>query len=404
MRQKGAAMMVAFGLIGGVAMALAAAETANTGDYFLRSMDNPHVITPRFGPRFCDPRDSQLAAMRKEERLDEIVGDATDDWHVIGKIAAWTCARVQNGTGPVYRGPFHGPALLKAIDAGQQGFACGTFSHLFVDALASFGILGRTIGITSTSNRLTKGGAAWNHATSEVWSDRWGKWVYVDSELILYYEFGGRPLSALELQDCLKKGITPTLRHFDEAEAEKWIQARNFQWWKEAYFDQMQMINYDLDNYHMAKDFVGNGQPGGRPMLVYWPTDAPWRPHYYSDRYRYLTTADPMDVDWPVNCVKIRLPLNPDGRVAAKKGKNGLRVRAELTAYAPYPEALLVRAGQGGEWQEVKFRRQDGDIISGVYAWDLRGDECLLEARVRSALGRLGRISWVKLERAATAK
>jgi hypothetical protein len=376
-----------------------AMKTGKTA-YVIREMDNPRVVPPRFRPRFCDPRDPKLVAMRQKEKLDTIVGDATDEWNVIGKIAAWTCARVQSGPGPAMEDTTDGVELLRQIDEGRSGFACGTFSHIFVDALASFGIVARTIGITARDISL---GKTWNHATSEVWSDRLGKWVYVDSELILYYELNGTPLSAMELQDCLKKGVKPTLRHFDDAEAEKWIKARNFQQWKAAYFEQFQMPNYDLDNYHVAADFVENGvrdgKQKGRPYLVYWPPDAPWRPHYYSDRYHYVTTADPRDVNWPVNCVDIRLPSNPDDTlVVSKKGI----VKAELAAYAPFGEAVLVRVDEKGEWIETSSKRADGDMLMATYGWSLHNGANVLEVRVRSALGRLGHVSRVKVEQVVT--
>mgnify|MGYP000414109957 CR=1 FL=1 len=399
--RKAAITAMAFAAtIGGNMQAESAATKTDKTAYVIREMDNPRVLPPRFRPRFCDPRDPRLVAMRQKEKLDAIVGDTADEWNVIGKIAAWTCARVQSGPGPAMEDTTDGVELLRQIDEGRSGFACGTFSHIFVDALASFGIVARTIGITATDISL---GKVWNHATSEVWSDRWGKWVYVDSELILYYEINGTPLSALELQDCLKKGIKPTLRHFDDAEADKWIKARNFQRWKDAYFEQFQMPNYDLDNDHVAADFVENGvrdgKQKGRPYLVYWPPDAPWRPHYYSDRYHYVTTADPQDANWPVNCVEIRLPSHPnDTLVVSKKGI----VKAELAAYAPFGEAVLVRVDEKGEWTEVPFKRADADMLSAAYAWSLHAGPNVLEARVRSALGRLGRVSRVKVEEVMT--
>jgi len=393
-----ATMAFAVTTIGGSVQVKTETTKTDSTAYVIREMDNPRVLPPRFRPRFCNPRDPKLVALRQKEKLDAIVGDATDEWNVIGKIAAWTCARVQSGPGPAMEDTTDGVELLRQIDEGRSGFACGTFSHIFVDALASFGIVARTIGITATEISL---GKVWNHATSEVWSDRWGKWVYVDSELILYYEINGTPLSALELQDCLKKGIKPTLRHFDDAEADKWIQARNFQRWKDAYFEQFQMVNYDLDNNHVAADFVENsvrdGKQKGRPYLVYWPPDAPWRPHYFSDRYHYVTTADPQDVNWPINGVEIRLPSHPNDTLVVSK--NGV-IKAELAAYSPFGEAMLVRVDEQGEWIEVPFKRGDGDMLIAPYGWSLHGGTNVLEARVRSALDRLGRVSRVKVEEA----
>ncbi len=396
-------MIMSAGVIGAVCAATKATDneaTTLSQVYMIGEMDSPRVLVPRFRPRFADPDEPSLVEMRRKEKLDEVVGDPADDWRVIGKLAAWTCARVQNGEGPNMEPAWSAPALLRQIDEGRKGFACGTFSHIFVGALASFGIVARTIGLTAIDTPLTKGSGVWNHATSEVWSDHWGKWVYVDAELILYYELNGLPLSAMELQDCLMKGVTPTQRHFDDAEAEKWIAIRKFEWWKRDYFSQFQMPNYDLDNNHVAEDFMANGRPPAPPFLVYWPKMAPWRAHYYADRYRYLTTSNPEDVNWPINTVEIRMSLNErDCSLAVTQADGKDRVSVELFAYAPYGQSVMIRLDQRGDWTDIPSRPSGDYILSCDYVWPLHEGVNMLEARVRTRHHRLGRVSYVKVEK-----
>lgn len=381
---------------------LAQAVPGRDGPRFVVThVDDTRVWAPRFAFRYPDPLNPQLVTMRADERLDEVVGDATNDWEIIARLAAWVCGRVpmDRASGPAITAEQYrsGPALLQSMNEGCSGYACGTFSRLFVDALASYGIFGRCMGVTATETSL---GREYNHATSEVWSDHWGKWVYVDAELMLYYEQHGVPLGALELQDALKRGAQPARRHFDPDTAARWIAARGFGRWVENYFEQFQMPGYDLDNDHCRDDFKDNsvrdGREEGTTQLVYWPADAPWRPLFYKHMH-YVVTANPADVNWPVNRVELRLSLVGERQVAVRAAA-APTADVQLVTHAPHMVRFLVRVDGQGEWRSVEAGPEEQGLRSGRFEWVLHAGTNLLESRVESALNRLGHVSSVRVE------
>jgi|GEM_PF-5407069 len=376
----------------------------------ITSLQSPRVWKPRFPFRFSNPAHPDLTAMRRQERLDEVVGSQPSDWETVARLACWVNRRIpmdrREGLMVSPGQGRSGPALLQAVDQGCRGFACGAFSRLFVDALASFGILSRCMGVTATGIRLADSvGGVWNHAMAEVWLDSLGQWVLVDPELLIFYEHEGRRLSALELHQALLNGIRPKRRHFDDAQIEAWLAVTGLSLWREDHAEQFQMLGYDLDNDHCRVDFqdnaVRNGEERGTTHLVYWPDHAPWKPYFYPHLH-YVVTNDPLDTSFPMNQVEIRLPLIEERFVAlsAASGESGTDV--ELITFAPWFSSFLVRYESGGrvtDWQRVTGAGHHDGIWSATLFWPLHAGVNRLEARVVCAFDRLGPTARVTVER-----
>ncbi|MFM7071652.1 MAG: hypothetical protein ACKO38_07670 [Planctomycetota bacterium] len=174
-------------------------------------------------PFAYEPSDAlSLAELRRAERLDDQVsggqtggdqagGDldgsiqaaATADkpeWQLITRLAAWSARRWVDGhLGQVYP-PWNALEILKPHSDGKPvGGFCQQFNIVFLQACESFGLLGRAVSIGPGDHgvQIRSG-----HEVVEIWSNEFGKWVYIDGQAAWYFvDEHGVPLSLLELRE-----------------------------------------------------------------------------------------------------------------------------------------------------------------------------------------------------------
>jgi hypothetical protein len=104
-----------------------------------------------------------------------------------------------------------------------------------------------------------------------------------------------------------------------------------------------------------------------------------------------VVTDDPSDVYWPLNVVEIRVPSK--GRFLTVYPD----VPLTLVTHAPFLEALQVSADGGKTWNEVATAPEVEGLRHAAFQWIVKPGMNTFHARVKSAQGRLGRLSTLEV-------
>jgi hypothetical protein len=138
----------------------------------------------------------KLRELRDRERLEEVVAPGRDEFDRQVLLLDWTYGRFRKFGRPTSeaRGALE---ILKDVDAGHA-FFCAHYGDVLVSAAASLGWVCRLIALRRPDHR---GGGSTEHTTTEIWSNRYGRWVMFDPTFALYVEREGTPLNAWEIRD-----------------------------------------------------------------------------------------------------------------------------------------------------------------------------------------------------------
>lgn len=161
---------------------------------------NPRIMRSSI-PFQYEPFDRQeLARLRREHRLDDVVADADSEFELIQRLARWSATRWQRMHLKDSYPPYNALEILKRHDDGTPvGGFCQQYNIVFLQACESFGLVGRLISIgPGNLTQHTRGG----HEAVEIWSNEFDKWIYVDGNTAWYAKDRetGVPLSLFELR------------------------------------------------------------------------------------------------------------------------------------------------------------------------------------------------------------
>lgn len=147
---------------------------------------------------FGHPR---LKELRARHRLDDVVSGAKTELELIERLARWSARQWEKGHLREAYPPWDALKILEPHrDGTPVGGFCQQYNVVFLQACESFGIPGRAVSIgPGDHGGGIKGGG---HEVVEVWSNQFGKWVYVDGNMAWYAvdAGGGAPLSLWELR------------------------------------------------------------------------------------------------------------------------------------------------------------------------------------------------------------
>jgi hypothetical protein len=152
----------------------------------------------RYEP-FTQPR---LKELRTRYKLDDVVSGAKTDLEITTKLAAWSS---HNWKWAEWHLDQFYPAwdaleiLKEGPDGKRVGGFCLQYNLVFLQACESFGFAGRAISI----NHGTLGRPKYmGHEPTEIWSNQFRKWIYVDGMGAWYAEdvATGVPLSLWEVR------------------------------------------------------------------------------------------------------------------------------------------------------------------------------------------------------------
>jgi transglutaminase-like putative cysteine protease len=155
---------------------------------------------------FDHPR---LKELRLTHKLEEVVQGAKTELELVERLARWSASRWQSGHLKESYPPWDALAILQAhADGKPVGGFCQQFNLVFLQACESFGIPGRAVSISVGDHGGKVAGSG--HEVVELWSNQFGKWIYVDGNFAWYAvdAQSGVPLSLLELRSRQLRVLT----------------------------------------------------------------------------------------------------------------------------------------------------------------------------------------------------
>jgi len=139
-------------------------------------------------------KEGKLKQLRESEKFKDL--PAKDQFDYFLKLCDWTRRQWKESNPNPY--PLcNAIDILADIRAGKTGGFCGQYSYVLADVLKSMGYFAvRYVELWTGKNNEA-------HFVVEAWSDQHGKWVVLDPQQDLYYEFkaDNTPANAYEIRE-----------------------------------------------------------------------------------------------------------------------------------------------------------------------------------------------------------
>lgn len=154
---------------------------------------DPNAVRHRTRFLFSFDPPAALAALRAEERLDEVLAGASGDLDRFRRLVAWTRARFEPGIPSPYP-PFDARVVLRDIRAGVTGGFCAQYNCVLVQALQAYGIPARYVTVQ-------------DHEVAEAFDRETRRWICLDPlHAATYVDEAGRALSVHEIHERQRRG------------------------------------------------------------------------------------------------------------------------------------------------------------------------------------------------------
>jgi hypothetical protein len=139
------------------------------------------------------PTHPALRALRREERLDDVVAGHGGDTARLGALARWTAALFPTGDPTRNYPPWDARTTLDRIRRGDGEGWCAQYAFVFAQAAQSLGYWTRTLDLADGS--LTS-----SHVIAEAWLPTEERWAAFDpSRGAAFVDGSGAPRNALEI-------------------------------------------------------------------------------------------------------------------------------------------------------------------------------------------------------------
>lgn len=308
------------------------------------------------------PLSSTLTEFRKYYHLEKIIKNTNDEYDAMLKIAAWAGTRWDHGLDIVPGGTkICDP--IEVVRAGQAGakFWCEIAARLMVNAATALGWPARLV-------TASRDGYTWEHAVTELWSNKYNKWFVVDTDFNLVYESNNIPLSAFELchngSQLQSKGLLQT-RYFASIKPSlKRIDLLPY----------YRYVHIDMRNDWCTR-VLRRGSPAGGELSTWWTANAAVG--------RILTAKrrvnEHENFDWPVNSLDVHV-------LGAKQDKDGVRIEVGLVGYSPF-FVEFETVFDSGPWIASRSGRFSFVVSPGYHS---------IKARIVTLAGHKGPISEVR--------
>lgn len=164
-----------------------------------------------------------LVTLRQEYKLDSLVLACKTDFEKVTKIQSWVQSRWKHDGENV---PERKDALfiLREAEKGKR-FRCVEYSIVAEQCLLSLGFTVRGIGLMAKDISEVKSGGG--HVVNEVYISDLSKWVLIDPQWDVIIISDGKPLNAIELQNCIANNVNFEILNPNQTitkeEYEKWI-------------------------------------------------------------------------------------------------------------------------------------------------------------------------------------
>jgi hypothetical protein len=146
--------------------------------------------------------------LRETEHLDQLVANAKTEFEKQVLVLDWAQRRLPKFGSPTSKasGPIE---IIKAADEGNT-FFCSHYNCIFSGAATSMGWITRSIALHVGNKPHGKGFA--EHSVSEIWSNQYRKWIFVDPLYGMYVTKNDQPLNIWEVRQEYNYGDASSLR------------------------------------------------------------------------------------------------------------------------------------------------------------------------------------------------
>ena len=352
------------------------------------SMTDAHNETVRFtstGFEYERVDHAQLKKLRRKYQLDKVVASAGDELEAMRLLRDWVAHQF------CWAPPGQPYPTWDAHDIlSRKDNMCVQSSITLMQCALALGLQARfTFGIFP--NATVGGKRAGGHEVTEVWSNQFGKWVYMDATSTrneCYVDRKtGMPLSMLEMHDetvrLYYRGKPISLLR-NATRVEK-TTTRLMVWKGRARrpSNKPALVRYRWGVVHwmprnnffarrrpvpIAQGRIGWSWPG---YLIWWDARTPRQPRFGN------YTCRRSDIEWTINQV----------RYAATAGAKPGAVDLRMSTVTPDFETFLARI-DGGPWAPVGRRM----------TWQLEPGSNRIEMCIRTTAGVLGNTSWLEVD------
>jgi len=336
--------------------------------------DIPRAVRPRLPFRTFSYEDSLVSVLRKRYDLENVVSGAGDEWQAQLMLKHWVHSRISNGTPTVEAR--HAVEILKHSAQGRK-FWCTYYAITYVECALALGWQARKLGLDRYHE--AEGLGSKHHGATEVWSNRYRKWVYIDPQSDLHFERRGIPLSAWEIRAEWLKNKGAEVDHVVGVTPDTVLKNPAVVWWDLANEDETALFFwlYYADN---AREWNEQGatkfifpQDSANAGLTWYQNDYERnasRLHTGYQRELFLPTERIEDINWTVGVAEARLAATGRGRIILS-----------LESYCPDFDSFEV-SFDSSAWQKVENPAN--------LAWPLKKGENGLKLRTRNIAGVTG--------------
>ena len=292
-----------------------------------------------------------LVRLREECGLEDVIAWAPDEYEAQLSLGRWVAQRFPERGDAVPAGyPRFDPLDALRAAANGEAYSCDVVSAFTVYAATSLGWPARMIVVS-------RSGSPFERCVAELWSNRFAKWLVLDTANRRVFEVDGTPYSAFEL--CHDRELPRSgrlhLRSLAPGGETGVAASDESPYFAYIHLDPFSYLHLDLRNDWLTRT-LHRGSPAGGDRNRLW-TARPGCPDLLtSSRRENRRTA----FDWPVNTVQIRAlqgGAREDGSVEVTVG---------LAAYAPYFDAFAMSLDDA-PWQELEEPRAMLVLKAGLH-------------------------------------
>jgi hypothetical protein len=316
----------------------------------------------------------ELMQLRESFEFDEAVASGKDEFERMAILKDWSFRSISFYHN--YRqGNLRNALTILAMTDSGSSFHCSHLAAVFMQCALSMGWTSRYLFVRNTLGE--------EHASNEIWSNQYNKWVMVDVTWNVHFEKQGIPLSSLEIRrEWVKNGGKDVTYVFGAGDNEKQYTNKDFPvergdnnawvWWPLdenfiAYVYEIALVSRNnffshaagdgsaiWDSIVILKDEINSGDMGwafrNRPAV--------------EDMKALYHDLNRVDVQYrPINRETLSVELSAQGPYN----------------YTPNFEEFLIRLN-GSSWQSA----------GAAFTWKLSKGENVLEARIKNRFGVLG--------------
>lgn len=143
-----------------------------------------------------NPEEANLQLLKDKYKLSEVAKDGEDDFDKSLKLMKWINTKMKYSKGSISTKE-DALSILKEAEGANSSFSDKDFAIVYSQAASSLGIYARR-GEYRIKNSQQDGKDSY-YKICEIWSDKYSKWIMLDIVSNSYIEYGGKPLSAVEV-------------------------------------------------------------------------------------------------------------------------------------------------------------------------------------------------------------